>query len=185
MKAQSTLCVAAALVAVGALSACASTPGGSPASSSPPAPSSAAVLPTDLDKFATPVPDGTIDADTGEEVVQEAVATWTDADRASVRDAAETVMAAFARPDMAQEAWWSELAPMLSQQATQDYAYVQPAAVPARKVTGSAELVDDTSAYVATVAVPTDVGTYTVILSRTTGSEPWKAERITPPEGIN
>ena len=34
------------------------------------------------------------------------------------------------------------------------------------------------------VTVPTDVGTYTVILSRQDGAAPWLVERLTPPDGL-
>jgi hypothetical protein len=52
-----------------------------------------------------------------------------------------------------------------------------------RGVTGPGHLAPSSTAEVARVAVPTDIGVYLVILSRT-GDEPttWRVERITPPE---
>ena len=32
--------------------------------------------------------------------------------------------------------------------------------------------------------MPTDAGTYGVLLSRTDGPSPWQVERITPPESL-
>lgn len=93
-------------------------------------------------------------------------------------------MAAFARPNLDQDTWWSELSPLLSPQARSDYAYVQASVVPATRVTGSGTITDDTSAMVAHVDVPTDVGSYTLILTRLDGASPWLVSRITPPEGV-
>ena len=92
-------------------------------------------------------------------------------------------MAAFARPGLDYDTWWAELTPLLTQQAQQDYAYVDPANVPASAVTGPGVLVDERSAYVADVEVPTDAGTYTLVLTRTDAAAPWLTSRFTPPTG--
>ncbi len=42
-------------------------------------------------------------------------------------------------------------------------------------------LVDDSSAYLARVRVPTDAGPYVVLLAREGAGEAWLVERITPP----
>lgn len=106
---------------------------------------------------------------------------WDDGSRRSATDAAATVMAAFARPDLAYDPWWAGIGPLLSDRARLDYAYVLPANVPASRVTGAGSVVDEASAYVTQVEVPTDVGAYSVVLSRRDGESPWLAERITPP----
>lgn len=90
-------------------------------------------------------------------------------------------MAAFARPTLGHDTWWAELEPQLSAQAQRDYAYVDPANVPATAVTGAASIVEESSAYLARVQVPTDAGLYVVVLSRLDGAAPWLTERITPP----
>jgi len=90
----------------------------------------------------------------------------------------------FARPDVSYEQWWADLSPLLSSQAQMDYQYVDPLNVPARAVTGDPILVDDDSASVAGVQVPTDVGLYVVTLSRADADAPWVVERITPPAGL-
>lgn len=91
-------------------------------------------------------------------------------------------MRAFARPDLDHESWWAALEPLLSSEAQADYVYVEPASIPAREVTAEPSAREDTSAYIARVTVPTDIGDYTVLLSRQDANAPWLAERITPPE---
>lgn len=135
----------------------------------------------DLDQF-TPPPAGVIDEDTGETVAPQPVPSWDQAAREAVVEAAEAALTAFARPHLDYETWWAELEPLLTPQAAEDYAYVDPANVPVTAVTGPGQLVDDTSAYVARVEVPTDVGPYTVIVSRADGAAPWLTTRITPPQ---
>lgn len=100
-------------------------------------------------------------------------------------EAAENALRAFAQPDADYEEWWAELEPRLTPQAAEDYAYVDPVNVPVKEVTGSAELVDESSAYVGRVEVPTDAGRYTLILNRRDAGAPWLVSRITPPEGTN
>src|SRR5205823_2273695 len=99
-------------------------------------------------------------------------------------DAATRVMRMFARPDLSRQYWFRELSPLLSPAAAQAYAGTDPGRVPAHRVTGAAELLPSTSGYIARVAVPTDLGRYTVTLSRKQQSGPWLAERLQPPPGI-
>lgn len=91
-------------------------------------------------------------------------------------------MAAFASPDLTYEQWWAGLGPLLSPAAAAVYSSVDPANVPASAVTGAGVVVDESSPYVAWVQVPTDAGTYTVLLSRESETSGWLGERITPPE---
>lgn len=101
--------------------------------------------------------------------------------REAAATAATSAMEAFTSHLDDEDAWWAALEPMLSRQAAADYAGTDPAQVPARAVTGEAELVDDSSAYLAVVEVPTDAGTYQVMLSRAGAGELWLVERLTPP----
>ncbi|WP_260980574.1 hypothetical protein [Microbacterium paludicola] len=130
------------------------------------------------------MPPGYIDEDTGLPITPVPVATWSDGDRSAATEAAVTAMVAFARPGADQDTWWAELAPLLTPQARSDYAYVQASVVPATQVTGSARITDDTSTMVVHVEVPTDVGTYALILTRLDGGSPWLVSRFTPPEGV-
>jgi hypothetical protein len=182
--------VVLAVLALAAVSLTACSAGQTPQAAPPttqattPAPttSGSTVMP-DLDQF-TPAPDGAVNQDTGETIGAQAVPTWDAASRAAVTAAATTVLTAFARPGLSYDQWWAALEPLLSAQAQLDYAYVDPANVPAKAVTGAAQIVDESSAYVAHVQVPTDVGTYTLVLSRVDGSAAWLTERIIPPAGV-
>jgi hypothetical protein len=162
----------------------ATTPSASSPSATPAATTSGSTAMPNLDQF-TPAPDGAVNQDTGETVGAQPVPTWDAASRAAVTAAATTALTAFARPGLSYDQWWAALEPLLSAQAQLDYAYVDPANVPAKAVTGAAQIVDESSAYVAHVQVPTDVGTYTLVLSRVDGSAAWLTERITPPAGAN
>lgn len=138
----------------------------------------------DLDQF-TPAPEGLIDEDSGETHGPRPVPTWDGESRQSAVSAAETVMAAYARPDLSFEQWWAGLQPLLDQKATQDYAFIDPARIAATGVTGPAVITNDDSAYVATVAVPTTAGTYSVVMSRADATSPWLTSRFILPEGVN
>jgi hypothetical protein len=135
----------------------------------------------DLDQF-TPPPSGVIDEDTGETVEPKPVPEWDDASREAAVDAAETALRAFAQPDLDHDTWWAGLEPLLTQDAAVDYAYVDPANIPVREVTGEGVIVDDTSTYVATVEVPTDAGKYHILVIRQDADSPWLVSRISPGE---
>ncbi|MGW6132392.1 hypothetical protein ACWFNE_20395 [Cellulomonas sp. NPDC055163] len=156
------------------------TPGATSAPPTSSASSSGAPTPTPME-----VPPGTVEYHDGSPVPPgEPDPVWDEASRVAAVAAATGAVAAFARPGLPYEQWWAELAPALSVQAQMDYQYVDPANVPARAVTGPAVLVDEASASVAGVQVPTDVGPYTVVLSRASAGQGWLVERITPPEGL-
>lgn len=110
-------------------------------------------------------------------------ATWDDAVRKAARDAARATMTAFAATDQTAAAWWDGLKPLLTPQARPVYQDVDPRLVPVNQVTGEPEVTDETSTLLAEVAVPTDIGPYTVLLTRADGAAPWLAEQIRPPEG--
>lgn len=133
----------------------------------------------------TPAPEGLLDEDTGETHVPQLVPTWDDESRETATAAAVAVMTAYARPDLPFDQWWGGFQPLLDQTATQDYAYMDPARIVATNVAGPAVIVDDTSAYVALVNVPTNAGIYGVILSRADAGSPWLTARINVPDGVN
>ncbi len=184
---------ATAVLAAGLLVGCGptdttTTSGSGAAETAPPAllPSSAPQSPAgpSTTPSAAPAPSGLVDEDTGEVITPRAVPQWDTQSRAAAAAAGEEVMRAFARPDLDHESWWAALEPLLSSEAQVDYAYVEPANIPAREVTAEPSVREDTSAYIAHVTVPTDIGEYTVLLSRQDGNAPWLAERITPPEAV-
>jgi hypothetical protein len=113
------------------------------------------------------------------------VPVWDDESRQSAIAAADAVMRAYARPDLGFDEWWAQLQPLLDQKATADYAYMDPSRIVASNVTGPGTLTDETSAYVAYVDVPTNAGTYSLILSRVDADSPWLASRFIVPEGVN
>jgi hypothetical protein len=121
------------------------------------------------DPDPNPMTSPTPDIDSGARAVQTATATLT----------------AFARPTLDDDQWWAELAPFLSDAARTAYEGTDPANVPVTAVTGPGELGPWESGYLAKVTVPTDVGTYQVLLSRAGQYTPWTVEQITPPEGLN
>lgn len=141
-----------------------------------------------------PTPTGTpLDFDLPDDD-EEAYPEWDPASREQATVTGDAVMRAFVRPDpnaepsVIEAGWWEALAPLLTPDAKDAYFYVDPAEVPATAVTGPAALVEPepgTTAFLATVQVPTDVGTYDVLLARTGGGAPWLAERISPPEALS
>ena len=108
--------------------------------------------------------------------------TWDQASKDQAVDVAEKAMADFARPNAGEKQWANDLARWLTPQATADYSAVNPANIPASRVTGPARLaVDETNGYGVMASVPTNAGTYTLQLLRTDKEAPWKVNRFTPP----
>ncbi|WP_427136716.1 hypothetical protein [Pseudarthrobacter sp. S9] len=107
---------------------------------------------------------------------------WDQASKDKAVNVAEKAMADFARPAVEEKRWANDLAKWLTPQATADYSAVDPANIPANRVTGPATLsVDDANGFGVMAAVPTNAGTYTVQLLRTGKDAPWKVNRLTPP----
>ncbi|MFJ4210736.1 hypothetical protein ACIPY2_19950 [Paenarthrobacter sp. NPDC089675] len=107
---------------------------------------------------------------------------WDQAGKDQAVDVAQKAMADFARPTVTDQQWANDLARWLTPQATADYSAVDPANIPASRVTGPAKLtVDESNSYGVTASVPTNAGTYTLQLLRTGKDAPWKVNRLTPP----
>jgi hypothetical protein len=107
---------------------------------------------------------------------------WDQASKDQAVDIAQKAMADFARPTVGDQQWANDLARWLTPQATADYSAVDPANIPASRVTGPATLtVDEANGYGVTATVPTNAGTYTLQLLRTGKDAPWKVNRLTPP----
>lgn len=96
-------------------------------------------------------------------------------------DRATAFLRAFARTDLAQDAWWTGIEGYFTPQARAIYEATDVANVPVSSVVeDSARFLEDTSTpYRTEVAVDTDAGTYTVVLVRADGA--WLVERATPP----
>jgi hypothetical protein len=179
VRAGVALVVAAGIAAV--LAGCS----GSAIGAQPSAPTSTPTPSAPAGSQNSPSPSASLDYDSGQPIPPDVAATWDPAARSAAVACAQGVVAAFARPNLDATTWWAGLSPLLSARAQLDYSGVDPAAVPAHEVTGAGSLVDDTSASVARVEVPTDAGTYTVVVSRIDGAHPWLAEQIRPPAGTH
>lgn len=161
--------LAVALLCVSCAPAANTTPA-EPASTMP-----KASAPVSLSANSGPqAPGGTVPASTG--------ITWDQASKDKALEIAEKAMDDFARPNVEEKQWANDLARWLTPQATADYSAVDPANIPANRVTGPAKLtVDEANGYGVTAAVPTNAGTYTLQLLRTGKEAPWKVNRLTPP----
>ena len=85
---------------------------------------------------------------------------------------------------LAADPWFTELAPLLTPAARSAYTGTDPAEVPARAVTGPGRPEESTSAFLAYVVIPTDVGDYRLMLSRESGDAGWLVETISAPDGV-
>ncbi|MBG0741120.1 hypothetical protein IV500_17250 [Paeniglutamicibacter antarcticus] len=107
---------------------------------------------------------------------------WDQASKDRAVDVAGKAMADFARPAVEERQWANDLARWLTPQAIADYSAVDPANIPAHRVTGPATLsVDEANGFGVTAAVPTNAGTYTLQLLRRGKDAGWKVNRLTPP----
>lgn len=171
---------AVSLLLMGALlGACSDEPGPAAPSASGTATAPPAPLP------AGPTPTGApMEGDLGSATGAPAPV-WDEGSRADATATATAAMTAYARPTLDPDTWWGEFSAFLSPAAQQDYQWVQPASIAATALgPGPAALVDESSVYLARVEVPTDAGTYRVLLSRQDGPTPWLVERVEPPEGV-
>lgn len=108
---------------------------------------------------------------------------WDDEAREQALTAAANTMNAFAQSHLSQTEWWTQLSTHLSPSAARAYSSVRVENVPVATITGTPQLIDDSSPYTATYDVSTNAGIYQVRLSRLAAGAPWLAERIIPPEG--
>ncbi len=184
MGGKRTFGLAGVVLVTVALAGCAGNSEQRPTASPSPTPSGVSI--PDLSTF-TPAPNGTeLDDESGGGTVNAKPApAWDATQRSNAIAAAEKALTAFARPDLSSTEWWAALSPLLTPQAQQDYQSVDPANIPAHKLTGNGTIVDDSSTYAVSVDVPTDAGTYTIILTRRDGASPWLASRFTPPAGTH
>lgn len=146
--------------------------------------------PTQTTPLAPPAPPADVE-DSGGEAMEELTGgeqhpsepspTWdADAERAAAERAA-AFMRAFARPDLPDDDWHAGIAGFMTIQGAQEFAYVDPANVPASSVE-SARVLANVSASLAEVEVTTDAGTYLVTMIRTTANTPWLVEYTAPLE---
>ena len=109
---------------------------------------------------------------------------WHEASKTAALDTATKAMTLYARPTVTDKVWIQDLGQVLTAQATADYQYVDPANIPATKVTGPGQLkIDETNGFGCHVVFPTDAGDYDVQLLRSAADKPWQVNRFTPPNG--
>jgi hypothetical protein len=163
-----------ALAALLVCTACAPVASSTPAE---PSPSASAASPATLSAGGKPqAPGGTAPATLG--------ITWDEASKTAALETATKAMTLYARPTVTDKQWIQELGQLLTAQATADYQYVDPANIPATKVTGTGQLkVDKNNGFGCHVVFPTDAGDYDVQLLRSAADKPWQVNRFTPPNG--
>ena len=111
---------------------------------------------------------------------------WTPEAEDAAKEVAVNAMRDFARPDVEETLWANDFARWLTPDATTAYSSVDPANVPVTEVTGPATLeIDEANRFGVIATVPTDIGDYRVQLLRQGQDEPWKVNRLYPPEGAN
>jgi hypothetical protein len=161
------------LAAVIACAACAPASSTAPAG---PAPSTAAAsAQVSLSAGGQPqAPGGTAPATLG--------IAWDDASKAAALATATKAMALYARPTAPAVTWMQDLGQLMTPQAAADYQDTDPAAIPATRITGPAQLkADPGNGYGCHALIPTDAGTYDIQLLRSAADAPWQVNRITPP----
>lgn len=110
--------------------------------------------------------------------------TWDEPSKTSALDTATKAMTLYAHPTVTDKVWIQELGQLLTAQAVADYQYVDPANIPATKVTGPGQLsIDENNGFGCHVVFPTDAGDYDVQLLRSAADKPWQVNRFTPPNG--
>jgi hypothetical protein len=163
-----------AFAAVLLCTACAPTSSGTPAV---PSPSTATAAPVTLSAGGKPqAPGGTAPATLG--------IAWDEASKTAALETATKAMTLYARPIVTDKEWIQDLGQVLTAQATADYQYVDPANIPATRLTGPGQLeVDENNGFGCHVVFPTDAGNYDVELLRSAADKPWQVNRFTPPNG--
>lgn len=106
----------------------------------------------------------------------------TAADEEAAVERARAFLTAFADTDQPEAAWWAGLQQHLTEDATLEYAYVDPASVPVTDVGRARLLRQGASASLVEVTVRTDVGAYTLTLTRLAAEDPWLVARADPPQ---
>ena len=104
-----------------------------------------------------------------------------DPDRSQACGIATRAVKLYARPWLGEETWLAELRPYASAQFWADLQGTDPARIPAKAVTTDGFLVTGeatNSDRLVTCEVPTDVGPYRVLLSRSPEQPDWRVERI-------
>ena len=105
-------------------------------------------------------------------------ASWDTAGHGAAQAAGMKILRTWSHPQMAYEAWWAGLGPLLSPEARDVYAYTDPANIPALTITGKGIETNNDNPFVVTITFPTTKGKFGVDLSRTSIPGRWIGESI-------
>jgi len=156
----------------------------SPATTTITPPATATTDPTGLSSdpldWPTPTVTGTgpVDHPTDDVVP---TATWDDVSRQSLISAAGHALAVYGQPGLDFQSWFTQVAPLMTADASNNYRMVDPSNIPFDQVdTASCQITNDMSALVATVTCGTNAGPWEVIEARTGQTQPWLAVSFLP-----
>lgn len=106
---------------------------------------------------------------------------WVSASRVAAVTAAREGLAAYTRKDVPQQTWWAALAPTLAPAARITHAGEDRTLIPPTRILAGGRIVAAPTTDLALTKIPTDGGSYWVLVSRARPSARWLIERISPP----
>lgn len=112
--------------------------------------------------------------------------TWSPSTDAEVEAVASEVMELFARPDVPERRWYTDLLPHLSAEYAGDAQYIDPGKVRVTEILSGPVLVREKGNPLTVSAdFSTDAGPWSVLLHRVGPDDPWLVEAIQPSDPIN
>lgn len=112
--------------------------------------------------------------------------TWSPSTDAEVEAVAVEVMDLFARPDVPERRWYTDLLPHLSEEYAEDAQYIDPANVRVNDVLPGPALVRERdNPLTVTAEFSTNAGPWSVLLHRVGQDDPWLVEAIQPTDPTN
>lgn len=107
--------------------------------------------------------------------------TWSPSTDAEVEAIASEVMNLFARPDVPERRWFTDLLPHLSEEYAEDAQYIDPANIRVAQVLSGPVLVrEKNNPLTVSADFVTDTGPWSVLLHRVGQEDPWLVEAIQP-----
>jgi hypothetical protein len=106
---------------------------------------------------------------------------WNEASKTAALEVATTAMTLYARPGVSAQAWITDLRPLLTPEAAQDYTDVDPSTIGITSFGAGELVVDETNGYAAMVRFGSPAGAYEVVLHRDGAGQPWKVVRFKVP----
>jgi hypothetical protein len=105
--------------------------------------------------------------------------TWDANAEVKVKETAAKAMKLFARPDVPEAKWFSELAPLLAAEYAEDARYIDPARVPITTVTDGPSISREAeNPMTVTASFYTDAGPWAMMLHRIGQDDPWLVTSI-------